>query len=586
MLSTTRSPDLSTVEHLFATVLEMSLAVARSFDDLGTPLCDVTFVVLDLETTGGSPTTCAITEIGAVKIRGGETLGTFRTLVNPGLPIPPSITFLTGITEAMVMPAPRVEAVLAAFTAFVGGAVIVGHNVRFDLGFLGAAMERHGYPRFGNVVVDTCALARRLVRDEVPNCKLHTLASHFRVGHRPTHRALDDALATAEVLHALLERAGSLGVLGLEDLVALPTVGQHPQLGKLTLTAKLPKAPGVYVFRDAGGRPLYVGKALDLRRRVRSYFTGDGRRKVGPLLRELVTIDHVRCSSELEASVLEVRLIHRLAPRYNTRTKHWRSYAYVKLTLDERWPRLSVVRQARAGDGCLYLGPVGSVRTGRLIMDALHTAVPIRRCTRRIPAVVTTGVGLRDGPCAPAQLGVATCPCAGAVSPAAYGAIVEHLVDAWVGDHGALLDPLALRLSRLADEQRYEEAADLRDCAAALARAFERQGRHDALRRAGRLHLRVPGGGWAIVEGGVLHSAGSDSKAPERLQLWQEAPEPAPPSQPLPRDLVDEVTTIAAWIDARAPVITVVECGEGLAWPRQRLRYFEPRQPAGAPPER
>lgn len=564
----------------------MPLAVARSFDDLGTPLCDVTFVVLDLETTGGSPASCEITEIGAVKMRGGETLGTFQTLVNPGLAIPPSITFLTGITEAMVMPAPRVEAVLTAFSAFVGGTVIVGHNVRFDLAFLGAAMDRHGHPRFSNVVVDTCALARRLVRDEVPNCKLHTLAAHFRVGHRPTHRALDDALATAEVLHALLERAGSLGVLGLEDLIALPRVGQHPQLGKLTLTARLPKAPGVYIFRDTGGRPLYVGKALDLRRRVRSYFTGDERRKVGPLLRELVTIDHVQCSSELEASVLEVRLIHRLAPRYNTRTKHWRSYAYVKLTLDEQWPRLSIVREPRSDDGCLYLGPVGSTRTARMIVDALHTAMPIRRCTRRIPGAIAAGANLRDGPCAPAQLGVATCPCAGAVSPAAYAAIVGRMATAWVGDHGPLLRPLASRLTRLAGEQRYEEAADLRDRAAALARAFERQGRHDALRHAGRLHLRVGGGGWAIVEGGVLRSAGSDREGPERLPLWEDGPEPTPPSQPLARELVDEVTTIAAWIDARGADVTVVECGEGLAWPVQRLRSFDARQPNGSHPGR
>ena len=310
----------------------------RSFDDLGVPLAEVTFVVLDLETTGASPASCAITEVGAVKVRGGEVLGTFQTLVNPGLPIPPSITVLTGITQAMVVPAPPIGEVLEPFTGFVGGAVIVGHNVRFDLRFLTAALDLHGHPRFDNVVVDTCALARRLVRDEVPNCRLATLADLFRVGHKPTHRALDDAWATVEVLHALLERAGSLGVLGLDDLVALPRIGAHPQLGKLTLTNRLPRRPGVYVFRDAGRRPLYVGKAVDLRRRVRSYFTGDDRRKVGGLLRELHTVDHVECSSELEASVLEVRMIHELGPRYNRRTKHWRSYADVKVTLNEAWP--------------------------------------------------------------------------------------------------------------------------------------------------------------------------------------------------------------------------------------------------------
>src|SRR5579859_3560267 len=111
-----------------------------TLDDLGTPLHDVTFVVVDLETTGGSPATCAITEIGAVKYRGGECLGEFQTLVNPGVPIPPMITVLTGITEAMVYPAPRIAEVLPMFLEFARDAVIVGHNIRFDCGFLDAAL--------------------------------------------------------------------------------------------------------------------------------------------------------------------------------------------------------------------------------------------------------------------------------------------------------------------------------------------------------------------------------------------------------------------------------------------------------------
>src|SRR5438094_8437314 len=108
----------------------------RSFEDLGTPLHEVTFCVVDLETTGGSPDQCEITEVGAVKIRGGECLGTFQTLVNPGVPIPPFITVLTGITESMVYPAPRIAEVLPAFLEFLGDAVLVGHNVRFDISFL------------------------------------------------------------------------------------------------------------------------------------------------------------------------------------------------------------------------------------------------------------------------------------------------------------------------------------------------------------------------------------------------------------------------------------------------------------------
>ena len=196
----------------------------RSFDDLGTPLHEVTFCVLDLETTGGTAADGGITEIGAVRVRGGEVLGTFRTFVNPGHSIPRQITVLTGITTAMVEAAPPPSAVLPTFLEFLGDAVIVGHNVRYDLGYLNAAMARTGRDPLPNRVVDTLRLAKRLVRDEVPNCRLGTLASRLRLPHRPSHRALDDALATADLLHALLERAAAFGVLGLEDLATLPTL--------------------------------------------------------------------------------------------------------------------------------------------------------------------------------------------------------------------------------------------------------------------------------------------------------------------------------------------------------------------------
>src|SRR3954454_16929763 len=382
----------------------------RSFDDLGTPLSQVTFVVVDLETTGGSPGDDAITEIGAVKLRGGECLGTFATLVNPGRDIPPTITFLTGITHSMVMTAPSIASVLPAFLEFARDCVIVGHNIRFDLAFLDAAIRRHGYPRLSQPSVDTCGLARPLVRDEVPNCKLGTLAERFRLGHKPTHRALDDALATGDLLHVLLERAGSLGVLGLDDLLSLPTIAGHPQLAKLRLTDDLPRAPGVYLFRDVNGRVLYVGKATNLRTRVRSYFSGDERRKVGQLLRETHVIDHVVAPGPLEAAVLEVRLIHEHLPRFNRQAKTWRRYAYLKLTLDERFPRLSGVRLPKPDDGCLYLGPLPSTNAARQVAEAIESAVPLRRCTRRPPR------NPLSAPCAPAQLGVSTCPCAGAVS--------------------------------------------------------------------------------------------------------------------------------------------------------------------------
>ena len=543
----------------------------RSFDDLGTPLREVTFVVVDLETTGGSPGNDAITEIGAVKLRGGECLGTFSTLVNPGRDIPPTITFLTGITHAMVVTAPRIDAVLPSFLEFLGSdAVIVGHNIRFDLAFLDAAIRRHGYARLAQPSVDTCGLARRLVRDEVPNCKLSTLAERFRLGHRPTHRALDDALATGDLLHVLLERAGSLGVLGLDDLLALPTIAGHPQLSKLRLTDDLPRAPGVYLFRDAGGRVLYVGKASNLRTRVRSYFSGDERRKIGQLLRETHTIDHIVAPGPLEASVLEVRLIHEHLPRFNRQAKTWRRYAYLKLTLNERFPRLSVVKTAK-DDGALYLGPLPTSTAARRIAEAIESSMPLRRCTKKPPKTPLAA------PCAPAQLGVSTCPCSGAVTDDEYAALVAEVVRALTVDATPLLAPLQARMHALAALERFEEATDVRDRASALSSAIRRQRRLDGLRRAGRIVVEIPGRGGVELDGGLLVRSWTGEQPPLTLDTIS-----APPAGPLPRHLADEVAVVAAWLEREAARVRLVSCSDELTSLVGRLPRFEPRASDGS----
>ena len=194
----------------------------RVGDGPGISLRDVTFVVLDLETTGTCPKRCAITEIGAAKFRGGHCLGTLATLVDPGQPVPPLVTELTGIADRMLSGAPPLLHLLPTVTDFLAGAVLVGHNVGFDVAFLEAAYEANGSrPPIGRVV-DTLTLARHLLDGEVPDMKLRTLAAHFRAAHQPKHRALPDALATADVLHALIERAAGFGVFTLEALLEFP----------------------------------------------------------------------------------------------------------------------------------------------------------------------------------------------------------------------------------------------------------------------------------------------------------------------------------------------------------------------------
>ncbi len=520
----------------------------RSFDELGTPLAEVTFAVIDLETTGGSPTEDAITEIGAIKLRAGECLGTFHTLVNPGSAIPRAITLLTGITAAMVAPAPPIRAVLPALVEFLGGCVIVGHNVRFDLGFLNSALVREGWSRLADPAVDTVALARRLVRDDVPNCALGTLAARLRLDHRPAHRALDDALATADLLHLLLERAAAWGVLGLDDLLALPGLAGHPQVAKLRLTTSLPRSPGVYWFLDPRGVPLYVGKAANLRQRVRSYFSGDDRRKIGGLLREAATIRHHVVRTTLEAAVFEARLIHRLKPRYNRQGTGRRPSPYLALTLREAYPRLKVVARPRA-DGSLYIGPLPSRALALAVVEGIHSVVPLRRCAEHLGPRST--LPRRAVPCLPAQLGVARCPCATPAESSDYGCLVGTVVEGLTRHPDALLDPLRARMSTLAAVRRYEEAALVRERAAALSAALRRQRRLDALRASGLVRLALPGGAVAELRDGVLvgTAAGDAGGQPElALDLSPGLLDPlgVVPAGPMPPDVALELLTVAS----------------------------------------
>lgn len=544
------------------------IAFQPSFDDLSTPLFDVTFCVLDLETTGGSPASCEITEIGAVKYRAGEPIGTFQTLVDPGLPIPPSITILTGITQAMVVEAPDIATALPAFLEFIGDSVVVGHNVRFDLSFLNAAALRLGYGRLDNQTTDTAALARRLVRSEVRNLRLQSLAAHFRSPTTPNHRALEDARATAHVFHALLERAGSLGVTNLDDLLQLPTAKGSAHYSKIRLTESLPRRPGVYIFKDRNGNPIYVGKASNLRARVRQYFYGDTRKSIAYLMKELDTIEHQVCDTLLEAEVTEIRLIHTHRPRHNRRSRPPRTSHFVKLT-DERYPRLSVVRTLKE-DGLAYLGPFRSKKAADEVVHALWDATRIRRCRAR--------AGTRTGKCAPAQMGLAACPCDGELDAALYGRIVDQLVTGITVAPSLLLEGLAERMARLSREQRYEEAAWTRDRHDALVRALRKRWEWQALAGAGWLEVEHADGTAAVIDHGTLVETRPAGQPP---RLRNHFPQPMPIPEVAPTvEAGEEVAIIWRWLESNR--VKLVECTGTLAYPTQRVVRLTPARRAAA----
>ncbi|MQA93222.1 MAG: DEDD exonuclease domain-containing protein [Streptosporangiales bacterium] len=563
------------------------VAVQQTLDDLGTPLSEVTFVVVDLETTGGPPGDSAITEIGAVKVRGGEVLGEFGTLVDPGGPIPPFISVLTGITDIMLAAAPRIEEVLPAFLEFAHGAVLVAHNAGYDTGFLKAACaaQERPWPRF--TVIDTVTLARRaLIRDEVPNHRLATLARHFRSGTTPCHRALDDARATVDVLHGLFERLGAFGVESLEELRSFSRAPTPGQRRNRHLADEVPAEPGVYMFIGPRDEVLYVGKSTNLRSRVRSYFTAsETRGRVREMVGIAERVKPIVCSTGLEAEVRELRLIAEHKPRYNRRSRFPERSVWVKLTA-ETFPRLSLVRQVR-DDGATYLGPFASSRPAELARDALLEAFPLRRCTMRL------GPCTRAPACALAGMGRCGAPCEGHETPEEYAAHAGAARAAMIADPGPVAEAVRARVARLSAQLRFEEAATHRDRLAAFVRGATRLQRLTAL--AGCAHLvaaRPAGGGrWdlSVVRHGRLAAAGvlppGAHPVPFVASLVSTAETVRPGPGPAPAAGAEEMECVLKWLCA--PGVRLVEIEGTWSCPvrgAERLRgWIDRAQDQGRP---
>ena len=528
-----------------------------AFDELGTPLRATTFVVFDLETTGVSDED-TITEFGAVKVRGGEVLGEFATLVDPGRGIPPEVVALTGITDAMVYTAPRLDAVLPAFLEFAGGAVLVAHNAGFDVNFVRKACERHGYRWPKPASVCTVQLARRiLTREEAPSCRLSALAQLFHASTTPNHRALQDARATVDVFHALLERVGSIGVQTLEELHDyIPDVTPE-QRRKRSMAADLPSRPGVYLFRGPSEEVLYVGTAKDLRRRVRQYFTAsETRRRLREMVALATRVDHVECAHALEAQIRELRLISAHKPAYNRRSKNPKQAWWLTLT-DEPFPRLSLVRTPRDG----ALGPFRSRGLAEDAMVALQDATGIRPCTVRIPAQRANG-----RPCALAELSRCAAPCAGRQTSEDYAPAVSSFVGLVAG---RLLEPLQVlerRLHAHSAAERFEQAGFDRDRLTVLVRALDRGQRLAALASVPELVAARPDGnhGWefAVVRHGRLASAGVARRGvppmPVVDALTASAETVLPAEGPLRGAPAEEVALVLRWLDR--PGTRMVRC--------------------------
>ncbi|GAC55840.1 DNA polymerase III subunit epsilon [Gordonia hirsuta DSM 44140 = NBRC 16056] len=542
-------------------------------------LFDTTLVVVDLETTGGSAQQDAITEIGAVKIRGGQVLGEFATLVDPGRPIPPQIVSLTGITTAMVHDAPRIEEVLPAFFEFARGAILVAHNARFDLGFLRRAAERQQLAWPFPAHLCTVVMARRILsQQEAPTVKLSALAELFDVAVKPTHRALDDARATVDVFHRLLERVGNQGVHTYRELTQYLPRASAAQRAKRSLADGLPHRPGVYLFRGPGDEVLYIGTAVDLHRRVSGYFNGsDTRTRMAEMVALAARVEHIECAHALEAGVRELTLLAVHKPGYNRRSRNAQAGWWIVLTT-ERFPRLKVSRTP----GPVSVGPVRNRAVAADIADVLSGAAGLRTCTG-LPAGAdhhycpgeSTAAALPD-PLVAAVPGVCRAASDRPQTLPDYLPRVQAVHDLILGRSARLLDALTTRLTALVQARRFESAARARDRLAATIEALANCQRLAAIAALEELVLARPGvdGGWelAVIRHGRLAGAGVAVRGAAPMAVVdvviagaQSIPAPSPASGPLAGAPAEELGLIARWIDE--PGTRLVACSGELSTP-------------------
>ncbi len=457
-------------------------------------LDELDFVVIDTETTGLRPGPDRVIEVAGVRVRAGVVVDAFQSLLNPGRRLPPFIERFTGISQDMVQDAPLARDVLPDFLQFIDGATLVGHNLGFDLNFLMHETQLLGLP-FPLDGLDTIPLARRFVPG-LKRFKLDMVAEHLHIPPRARHRALGDAEVTAAVFLRILELARAQGIVTLSHLqrrLQLPVAwsGDVAQLevparqeslwradGKLSAAAAatlarpngglflnpawkrtFPEKPGVYLMKDVNNQVIYVGKAKCLKDRLASYYSQPlgYTRKMDGLLQSVHEIETRVLGSELEALLVESRLIKELQPAYNVQLRNYELYPFIKIDIQHAFPRVYATREVSA-DGSRYFGPFRSRRMVDLTIELVQKIFPIRTCTRSLPPLAKP-----SDPCLRLHLDRCPGPCRGDADVEQYQAIIAQVCAFLGGEREDLMERLRRQMFEASQQLNFERAAWLRD---------------------------------------------------------------------------------------------------------------------------
>jgi DNA polymerase-3 subunit epsilon len=432
---------------------------------------DTNFLVVDVETTGLSADGDRITEIALVNVNNGRITNEFSTLINPHQFIPRFITELTGITNEMVSDKPDFEKSLPPIRNFIneinGMIVLCGHNVSFDHRFINSSLERAGEQKLNIQTICTARLARRL-KLGLQSKSLYSLSKHFKINVARRHRALDDARATAIILINFLNKlVNEYDYETLEELLSF----QHKKIyepQKLPANIKhikkeLKDAPvhaGVYYMKNKDDEIIYIGKAKNLNYRLRSYFyhnvshTG----KIRRMIREVKKVEYQTTGSELSALILESRLIKKHKPKYNSATKRYSRFPFIKIDSQNAYPKVEKTYEVRL-DGARYYGPFKSSFTVNSLLESINKSFKIRKCDDKklIPEKNRSS-------CMYYEIKLCNAPCNFTQSHKSYNTGVKRVMEFLEAETstGAIKE-LETEMSGLSDELKFEEASYIRD---------------------------------------------------------------------------------------------------------------------------
>ena len=546
--------------------LLLDAPVADPGVDVRGPLASTEFVAVDVETNGRGGETCEMTEVGAVLVGGGELHQRFESLVSVVTPLSGGIQRFTGISQAMVDRAPPPESVLPRLAALLRGRVLVAHNAGFDVRVLRQAFERAQLRWPEPPVLCTVAMARRfapLARQR----SLGPLAGALGIEVEGAHRALVDAETCGRVFAALFPRLCAQATT-VEDAVAVLAskatrrrsrarspgrrrpAEERPDLGAL------PEDPGVYIFRDARGRPLYVGKSVAVRSRARSHFC----RPAG-WTGQAEVVDYRPTHSELGALVLENRLIKEWRPPGNVKLKRADGHVFLRARLDIAYPILDVASEPAAGRA-VNVGPLRGRRTAEELADQLASLFGLRHCGRSLPR--------RDHPSAYGQMDRCLSPCLGDLDPNLYRRRLDEALALFdgSGEGGeALLGHIEARMQEASEARRYERAGALRRRRDRLAGLL---GRLDGVLRATHASSRLVlaahpvkprWDAFWLVAGRVV-DWGPLPDVDEAVERTVTALERRPGERTMvPAAEVDEVRIVSAWLADHEPPSMAIERG-------------------------